>query len=531
MRRSVKNYLCILALAALVYFTGMTYLRAEENRTRELRATREETVQFSTGWYLLTGLEGFLILFDIYYLIASKGNEKTWKETMGSTGNKVGLPVTAFAGGLCGMGVSIGLLGPMPEVILTNTETPPVADAQEVQQEEEPYSFPVPELPPVMEVYNHTDEASGLTTISDAQDIHSSSSCGEPGVSTILTKEGGQATLVTSTFEKTGDAPDPAAALAYGLNADVFVSGSSSVNLMGSVLNTAANGAPGLAVNGPGAMASLSDSTISTQNDSSPALMSLFQADVTSSNARLTTNGNGSPAISTSNNAHAGLSGGSLTTYGLVSPLISGSASVELNSLAGTASNSPAAMLQAGGYLSMVGCTVTASGYSADGEEGFLQINGQSESSKQPKTYMNALSSTLVVSSNDIDGFPIPFIHVMAGDAEVRLSQNTIRIPSGLLIYQEGGNGTYYLDNQSAAGAIVASGGSQVILDVANGSSWSGFANQEQTPSDIRIHVDGTSTISLTGDLYITDFQDDLGDFSNVAFNGYMIYVNGNPIQ
>ena len=40
----------------------------------------------------------------------------------------------------------------------------------------------------------------------------------------------------------------------------------------------------------------------------------------------------------------------------------------------------------------------------------------------------------------------------------------------------------------------------------------------------VSVTLDGTSTWTLTGDSYVTEFS---GDAANVIANGYILYVNG----
>ena len=40
-----------------------------------------------------------------------------------------------------------------------------------------------------------------------------------------------------------------------------------------------------------------------------------------------------------------------------------------------------------------------------------------------------------------------------------------------------------------------------------------------------------SSKIKLTGDSYVTSLEDEDDSYSNIDFNGYTLYVNGNPIS
>jgi len=46
----------------------------------------------------------------------------------------------------------------------------------------------------------------------------------------------------------------------------------------------------------------------------------------------------------------------------------------------------------------------------------------------------------------------------------------------------------------------------------------------------IDIKLDSNSTITLTGDSYVTSLEDDDNSYSNINLNGYKLYVNGTAI-
>ena len=45
------------------------------------------------------------------------------------------------------------------------------------------------------------------------------------------------------------------------------------------------------------------------------------------------------------------------------------------------------------------------------------------------------------------------------------------------------------------------------------------------------IVIDSVSTITLTGDSYVTSLEDEDSSYSNINFNGYKLYVNGKAIN
>lgn len=61
-------------------------------------------------------------------------------------------------------------------------------------------------------------------------------------------------------------------------------------------------------------------------------------------------------------------------------------------------------------------------------------------------------------------------------------------------------------------------------------SSYTGTINGDNTAKQIDIKLDSNSTITLTGDSYVTSLEDDDNSYSNINLNGYKLYVNGTAI-
>lgn len=57
------------------------------------------------------------------------------------------------------------------------------------------------------------------------------------------------------------------------------------------------------------------------------------------------------------------------------------------------------------------------------------------------------------------------------------------------------------------------------------------MVNNDKTAKDISFTLDKSSKIKLTGDSYITSFDNEDSSNSNIDFNGYKLYVNGVAIN
>ena len=63
-----------------------------------------------------------------------------------------------------------------------------------------------------------------------------------------------------------------------------------------------------------------------------------------------------------------------------------------------------------------------------------------------------------------------------------------------------------------------------------SGSSYSGAINTENTAKTVSITLDSSSTLTLTGNSYITSLNNEVSDNSNINLNGHTLYVNGKAI-
>ena len=87
---------------------------------------------------------------------------------------------------------------------------------------------------------------------------------------------------------------------------------------------------------------------------------------------------------------------------------------------------------------------------------------------------------------------------------------------------------------QELSGIIKVSSSATLTLELTDGSSFEGSIDGNitnakgdtvsTTVGTVSVTLDGTSTWTLTGDSYISEFN---GDAANVISNGYTLYVNG----
>jgi len=61
--------------------------------------------------------------------------------------------------------------------------------------------------------------------------------------------------------------------------------------------------------------------------------------------------------------------------------------------------------------------------------------------------------------------------------------------------------------------------------------SYYGAINSSNEAKSITLKIDSTSSIKLTANTYLTSFLDEDSTYSNIDFNGYKLFVNGEEIK
>ena len=134
-----------------------------------------------------------------------------------------------------------------------------------------------------------------------------------------------------------------------------------------------------------------------------------------------------------------------------------------------------------------------------------------------------------------------PMFFITNTDAIINLNNCKLSYGSNVLISSKGtsewgksgsngGNVTLNAENQTLEGNIEIDNISTLAMNLSN-SSYTGTINAENTEKEITLKLDSNSSITLTGDSYITSLEDDDTTYSNINFNGYKLYVNGTAIN
>ena len=158
-------------------------------------------------------------------------------------------------------------------------------------------------------------------------------------------------------------------------------------------------------------------------------------------------------------------------------------------------------------------------------------MSGDAASGKAVFTSKNS-----TITTNKGDSF-----YVTNTTAEINLENNTIinNDASGNFLRiqrdswgKSGSNGgvvTLNMTNQSATGSIVVDSISSLTMNLKSGSSFKGAINSANA-GEVSLVLDKSSMLTLTGDTYVKSLTNADSTNSNINFNGYKLYVNGQAI-
>ena len=358
------------------------------------------------------------------------------------------------------------------------------------------------------------------------------------GSQNALLVTGGTSTLTNTTITKTGDSSGDNSDF-YGTNAAVLVK-TGTLNIKGGTVTTNGSHANGIFAYSNGTI-NISDTSIKTTSNNSGAIMVTGGGTLTANNVTAETDGNSSaPIRSDRGGGTLTVNGGNYISHGTGSPVIYSTADITVNNAKLISTASEGVVVEGKNSVTLNNVTMEATNTKLNGNSetyksifiyqsmsGDADVGTSSFKSKDSKIINNkgdiifvTNTSTIIelenneITNNDSDGV---FLRISASKWG----------KSG----SNGGTVTLNAKNQKITGNILVDNISTLDLSLKNGSSYSGTINNENTAKAINISLDSTSSLTLTGDSYITSLSNEKTDNSNINFNGYKLYVNGVAIN
>lgn len=486
---------------------------------------KEDNTSLTYIYYIIFGITNLVIAMIIIYLIMSKFNKKTFKETF-SNSDKIIINILAV------IILTVGFTY-IDRIITTNLiennslkEDNPKNDNNSIN-------------------YSSKIEITENKTITN--ETYSSENKDE---NTILVSGDINVEISDTTITKTGDSDGGDNTSFYGTNSAITVKDKANVILKNLNITTDATGANGVFSyggsattnnsSGDGTKVTISDSTITTTKDNSGGIMTTGGGNMIASNLTITTSGISSAAIrSDRGGGTVSVDGGTYTTNGQGSPTIYSTASITVNNAKLVSNASEGVVIEGKNSITLNNVELidtnnklngksttykniflyqSMSGDAANGISEFTSINSKITTNNGDTIYVTNTKATINLTNN-----------IIINNDE---NGNFLRIQSDSwgISGSNGGDVDLILNNQDAEGNIVVDNISSLNMKMTT-SNYEGSINNENSGAEITLTIDKDSTLKLTGDSYITKLDNEDSTNSNIDFNGYKLYVDGKQIN
>ena len=378
----------------------------------------------------------------------------------------------------------------------------------------------------------------GATEISSDTTNNGESYSSTKGSQNALLVTGGTSTISNPTTTKTGDSDGDNSDF-YGTNAGILVK-EGILNINGGTVTTNGSHANAVFAYSNGTI-NISDTNIKTSSNNSGAIMVTGGGRLTANNVTAETDGNSSaPIRSDRGGGTLTVNGGNYTSHGTGSPVIYSTADITVNNANLTSTASEGVVVEGKNSVTLNNVTMEATN---------TKLNSNSQTYKSIFIYQSMSgdadvgTSSFTAKDSKIINNKGDIIFVTNTNTIIELENNEIinndkdgkfmKISSAKwgTSGKNGGTVTLNAKNQKIEGNILVDNISTLDLSLKNGSSYTGSINNENTAKTISITLDSSSSITLTGDSYITSLNNEVANNSNIKFNGYKLYVNGTAIN
>ena len=353
-------------------------------------------------------------------------------------------------------------------------------------------------------------------------------------------------TLSNITVSKTGDSDGGDNTSFYGTNSAILAKDGANLTIKNATITTDANGANGVFSYGgsattqnstsDGTTINISDSTITTSKNNSGGIMTTGGGIMNATNLTITTSGISSAAIrSDRGGGTVTVNKGTYKTTGQGSPTIYSTADITVKNAELVATASEGVVIEGKNSVTLENVKLTDTNNTLNGQsttyKNIFLYQSMSGDADNGEAIFTAKDST--ITTNQGDSF-----YVTNTKATINLENNKIinNDTSGnfLRIQKDswgnsgsnGGTVTLNLTNQKIEGNIVVDSISKLIINMTDGSTFTGAINTSNE-GEVSLVLDKNSKITLTGDTYLESLTNEDSSNSNINLNGYKLYVGG----
>lgn len=505
---------------------------------QDMKELDKKQNNLSYVYYIAFGTEGLILSISLVYLILSKFNKITVKEVF-TNKNKIIILMISI--------VILTSVLTVLDIYLTNNYFLNTSNSKMTDGMMERDDTKKPSGNSGSSVsYTGVKEITEDTTIT-GETVTSSNS----DENALLINGKVKATISDSTVEKTGDSDGGDSSSFYGNNSAIIAKGGAELTIDNITVNTNASGANGVFSYGgsattnnsssDGTTVTISNSKITTTGDNAGGIMTTGGGITKATNLTITTSGTSSAAIRTDRGGGTvTVDKGTYTTNGQGSPTIYSTADITVNDAKLISNASEGIVIEGANSVTINNCELTDSNTKLNGKsttyKNIFLYQSMSGDAANGNASFTAKNSNIITNNGDT-------FYITNTTATINLSNNTItnNDKNGYFLRAEkgawgksGSNGgivTLVMNNQSAIGNISVDSISTLEMEMNESSYYEGTINGDNTAKNIKLVLDKTSKIKLTGDSYVTSLNDSDSSYSNIDFNGYKLYVNGVAIN
>ena len=496
------------------------------NEDSNMMPQQQSNSQTNIFYYILFGIEGLIISLTLTYLIMSKFNKKTFKETFENSDKTIIYILLSI------LLTSIFTLGSST----INTEKNENNNKQQTQMGGNQGTNVS---------YSAKKEVTSDETLED--ETYDSTTKDE----NALSVSNADVTAKGITVNKTGDSDGGDNISFYGINSAIIAKDGANLTIEDATITTNATGANGVfsyggtastkSSSGDGTTVIIKNSKITTEKDNSGGIMTTGGGITKAYNLTINTKGTSSAAIRTDRGGGTvEVEKGEYKTTGQGSPTIYSTADVTVKDATLTSTSSEGIVIEGKNKVTLDNVKLTDTNNKLNGKsttyKNIFLYQSMSGDAEDGKSEFASTNSTIITNKGDT-------FYITNTTAEITLENNKItnNDSTGYFLRTQkdswgnsgsnGGDVTLTLKNQKVEGDIYIDEESTLDMTLKDNSAYTGIINKDKTAKSIKLTLSKNSKIKLTGDSYVTELNDSDSSYSNIDFNGYKLYVNGKAIN
>lgn len=428
----------------------------------------ENNIEIETSYYIIFGIEAFVVSILVIYLIMSGFNSKTLVETLNGAKNII---IYIILVAIVTTGLTFAQSYITKNISSSNTQNQIQNNMQMPGGQGETASNIT---------YTANKEISEDSTIENGE--YSSTTSNE---NAIIATGDVDVNLSNITVDKTGDSDGGDSSNFYGNNSAILAKDGANLTI-----NTSGTSSAAIRSDRGGGTVKVNGGTYTTTGNGSPSIYST--ADITVNDATLVAK----------------------ASEGIV---IEGANTVTINNCDLTDSNTKLNG-QSTTYKNIF-LYQSMSGDASNGNATFTAKNSKITTNNGDTFYITNTTATINLTNNTI-------VNNDSTGNFLRAQKDSWGNTGS-----NGGNVTLIMTQQNAGGNIVIDSISTLDMTMSESSYYEGTINGSNEAKSITLKLDSTSKIKLTGDSYVTSLEDADTTYSNIDFNEYKLYVNGVAIN